>query len=557
MRSFLCALLVVAGACGGGGGNVGEPDGGDLDGAPDASVDDSDQLFQPEHVLQVSIALDPADWATLRDQSGVSAPNDTCGSQPHAQPYTDFHADLTIDGTTWSDVALRKKGGFGSISSERPGLKVNVAAYDAAQRIHGLNHLTLNNNKQDPSLISQCLGYELFRQAGIPAPRCSYAHVYVNGEDLGVYSNVETIKDTFLRRNFGDDTGRLYESGGDFAPGATAGFQPKDDPPDCTDLDPVVTALAAPDDQLAAQVGAVVDLDEFMRYWALEVVTDHWDGYANNRNNYYFYDDAVTHKIQFIPWGIDALFTERQRTTRPDSVFACGAMAWRLYDAPATRAQYLAALRDVLANVWDAPALLAEIDRMEALLTPYVDAASGWAAQLDATRAFVQGRAAALLAELDAGDPVWPYAAGDPSCRIVIGNVNASFATTWDNLGTFPAGSGSMGGTVAGTDLTSSTLFATSGPGDGGAPTMQLLAPLPDGRYAVVYIVVQDAANMTPGTRDIDLANVASFMTFYDPATDTASGGGLVLPGTLTLDQASTVSGQPVSGSVSGEVMEL
>ena len=80
---------------------------------------------------------------------------------------------------------------------------------------------------------------------------------------------------------------------------------------------------------------------------------------------------------------------------------------------------------------------------------------------------------------------------------------------------------------------------------------------LPDGRYAVVFVIVTSPADVRPGARAIDLLNVASIMTFYDPVSDTAAGGGLLLPGTLTLTQAATTAGAPVVGSVTGTVIEL
>jgi len=527
----------------------------------DAGRDPSDALFRPDHIVEVSISLDANDWAKLRNEArDFSLPQVTCASQPATETYTDFHADITVDGVTASNAAVRKKGGFGSISSVRPGLKIDVHEYVADQRIFGLKHLTLNNNHQDATLISQCLGYGLFRAAGIPASRCNFAHVVVNGEDLGVYSNVETLKKEFLSRHFEDDSGDLYESGGDFASGRVGDFQPKSDatPPDCSRLDAVVTALAAPDAELVSKLGAVVDLEQFTRYWAMEVITDHWDGYANNQNNYYFYDDPTSGKLKFIPWGIDALFSGRERTTRPQSVFACGAMAWRLYDAPKTRAMYLATLRDLLATVWDVPTILAEIDRMQKLLRPIADPTNtgDFADEIENVRSFVSTRAGELLAELDAGDPVWPYAAAE-SCRISIGTMSATFDTTWDTLETFGVGSGTMDGTIAGVSLTSTSVTAGAGLSDDGKPVVRLFNLLPDGRYAVVYVIVQDLVNFTPGTRDIDLANVAAIMTFYDPKTDKSSGGGLLLPGSLTLTNASTVAGESVIGSLTGEVIEL
>lgn len=554
-RALVC--LVFLAACGRD--DAAAPDDGGVDGDVDATVDKSETLFPHDRVIEVQITLTSADWDALRNQQ-PGPPEATCSGPPGVDAYTYFPATITVDGVTVANVGLRKKGNLGSLSTTRPGLKVKVNEYVKGQRLAGLKQLTLNNNKQDETLISQCLGYGLFRQAGLPAPRCAFAHVTVNGADLGVYSNVESISKQFLTRAFGDDTGNLYESGGDFGPGGTGGFQPKQDEsmPDCSDLDAVVTALEAPPTELATRLGGVVDLDEFMRFWAMEVVTGHWDGYDNNVNNFYIYHSPVTGKLSFIPWGTDALFEARVRSTRPQSVYACGAMAWKLYDTPATRALYLAELRDVLDSVWDGNAVAAEIDRMQALLRPLADPTNtgDYAARLDRVRTDVRAREGILRAELDAGDPVWPYAA-DESCLVRIGTINATFSTTWDTLDTFNTGSGSMNGNVGGVDTMTSTVFAGAGLDVEGKAAMQVLGELPDGRYAVLFLGVTDPASFRPGSYSVDLRNVFGFITFYDPMTDTASGGGLVLPGTLTLNQAATTTGAPVSGSFTGTVVEL
>jgi hypothetical protein len=559
LRFGLLILALALAACSGDDGGPALPDGGvdaGLD-APDAAVDLSAALFPRDRVLDVQITMAPADWAALRSQPRPSDLSDTtCARQPTAPGYTYYPATIAIDGATTAQVGLRKKGNLGSLSTTRPGLRVKANEYVPGQRIAGLEVLTLNNNHQDDALISQCLGYELFAAAGLPASRCAFAHVRVNGEDLGVYSHVESVREEFLARHFADATGNLYESGGDFVVGGTGGFQPKTNStaPDCSDLDRVVTALGAPAAQLPTQLGAVVDLPAYARFWAMEVVTDHWDGYANNQNNFFVYHDPSTDKMSFIPWGIDDLFSGRQRTTRPYSVFACGSLPWKLYATPATRAQYLAALRDVLDTVWDAPAILLEIDRMQALLAPLADA--GFPGRLDPIRAFVTNREAQLRAELAAGDPVWPYPAGEPSCRIDLGTITASFNASWGTLGMF-GGSGSMSGTIAGVDVTTATVLTAAGVDAEGKGALQLLGRLPDGTYAVIFVIVSNPADVVPGTRAIDLLNVAAVMTFYDPATDTAQGGGLLLPGTLTLTQAATTPGAPIVGTVTGRVIEL
>jgi hypothetical protein len=562
----LCALSVLVIACGDDGGADGADGGDDADAdvaQPDATpVDLSEELFRPDHILEVTITLDANDWEQLRNEPDeIGMPKVTCSNQPTETPYTYFSADVDIDGEMFTNVGVRKKGGFGSLSTARPGLKVKAHEFVAGQRIFGLHRLTLNNNHQDDAYISQCLGYGLFRQAGLPASRCSFAHVTVNGEDLGIYSNVESIKKNFIGRHFDDNGGNIYESGGEWLPGYTGGFQPKTnkDMPDCSDLDPVVTAMQASDADFPGEIAEVIDLDAFLTYWGMEVLTDHWDGYANNRNNHFFYHDPTSDKMHWIPWGIDALFTGRQRTTRPDSVFACGSIPWRLYDVPETKAMYLAKLRDLIATVWDEDAIIDEIDRMEALITPIADpnGSEGLADRIDGFRNFVSTRAGVLLGELDAGDPVWPFEAGDESCRIVLGTVSATFDVPWDSLDDFSAGDGTMGGSVAGTSIVTSTVHASSGLTEEGTAVIQLAGELPDGRFAFILLIVHDPADMVPSSGPIDLVNIAAIMTFYDPQTDTSSGGGLILGGNLTLTSASTVPDAPIIGSMTGDVIEF
>src|SRR5262245_43276388 len=88
----LCALLLAA--CG---------DGGDV-------PDTSDDLFQPDALLEVAVTMDPADFDELRNQTR-SIPDTLqgdCLAAPFANPFTKFHADVTVDGVTYSDVSIKK-----------------------------------------------------------------------------------------------------------------------------------------------------------------------------------------------------------------------------------------------------------------------------------------------------------------------------------------------------------------------------------------------------------------------------------------------------------------
>ena len=168
----------------------------------------SDELFDPEHLIEVNIELSDEDWQRIRYE-GRSFVGTFTGCE-RTYDYTYVTGEVTVDGQRYDEVAVRKKGFLGSLSTERPSLKLNFGRIIEGQRHAEMKRMTLNNNKQDPSNSHQCMAYELFRKAGVIAPRCNFAHVTVNGEDLGIYTHVESIKKPFLSRHFEDVDGNLY-----------------------------------------------------------------------------------------------------------------------------------------------------------------------------------------------------------------------------------------------------------------------------------------------------------------------------------------------------------
>ena len=555
MAAPLC-FLALCGLVACGSGDPGDPP------PPPPDTDPSEVLFQPDHMLEVQIELDPADWAVLRaEPDDIGHPKYTCDSQPATRKYTYFPAEVTIDDELFSNVAVRKKGGFGSLSSTRPGLKVKSNEYVPGQEIHGLKRLTLNNNHQDSAILKQCLTYALFADAGLPASRCSFAHVTVNGEDLGVYSNVESIKKPFLRRHFADDGGNLYEGGGDFRAGIVRGLQPKvnKENPDCTDLDRMVAALEAPDNGLGGALDAAIDVDQFLSFWAMEVITDHWDGYTNGPNNFFVYHDPASDRFHFIPWGVDSTFEGRARSSRPASVFACGILPWRMYDVLETQPRYIDRLNELLDTVWNPAELNAEIDRMEALVTPFAagNNVSELAAQIQTVRDFVDIRRDVLGAELADGPPVWPTPLLDPPCLVNVGSMTGTFQATWGTLNMFPSGSGTLAGTMNENDVASANVNATAGFDEESKVAIQLFAEQPDGTLAVLFFIIHKEEDFLVGSQPFNLVDLVGISGFYDPVADTFGGGGLLLGGSLTLDQVGVTDGDPVTGSFSVDVVEL
>ena len=256
--------------------------------APEADL--SDELFQPNAIVQVDIEMDAGDYDILRQEGRYLADIFTGCAQEFE--YSHFKASVSVNGEMLDNVDIRKKGFLGSLSAGRPSFKLNFDTLEPGRRFYSLERMTLNNNNQDPSNTHTCMAYDLFRAAGLPAPRCNFARVSMNGQDLGIYSHVESVKKHFLRRNFGSDEGNLYEAQlGDFGDSLKNNFQLKtnEEENDRSDLDAVVSALRASDENLPGLLSQEVDIDEYISFWAMETISGHWDSATGNANNYFIY----------------------------------------------------------------------------------------------------------------------------------------------------------------------------------------------------------------------------------------------------------------------------
>jgi hypothetical protein len=513
-------------------------------------------VFDPDRLLEIEIELAEAAWAELRGQGRtlLDILGGECLAQPFPDPFTFFTATITIDGETLENVGVRKKGFLGSLSEWRPSLKISFEEYEADRTWAGLDRLTLNNNQQDPSHINQCIGYALFADAGLPAPRCNFARVIVNGEDLGVYSHVEIVRKGFLARHFGDGSGNLYEGTlSDFRVGWTGTFEPKHDGMDPAKPDVVAmvdAVLAATPSELSAALEPHMDVAAFLSFWALESMVGHWDGYSGNTNNFFLYRDPGTDRFQFLPWGIDAIL----RDAPP--AFGTGVIARRLYEWPETRDRYVDRMRELLDAVWDEGHLLAEIDRMEALIAPYVvHAADIFAGEVELAREFVRTRKAQLLDQLadpapPTGDPL-----RDPPCFSPLGTFTGTFQTTWGTFGggdPFASGSGTMDATYMGNPVPAAPVGATAGWNpDNGESAVLMAGVLGDGNVLLIYVTFDPATVEEHGTVEIDWQHAFGMVLHYVPGPGNQPElVGYLAGGTLSFDDGALADGAPITGHV-------
>ncbi len=386
--------------------------------------------FDPNHVLQVELTLAKSDWRALRNEtrSITGELSGDCREGPFLGEYTWFSADVTIDGESLDNIGVRKKGFIGSQSTTKPGLKLNLDEFVEGVELFGVDNIVLNNAVQDDALIRQCLGYQLFTKAGLPASRCNFARVSVNGEDLGIYVHVEPVKPSFLRAHFGNDDGDLYEGTlTDFHPLWYKTIESKTDETD-ESLTPVVRFvddLADSSEPIEDVLDAHIHLDTFLTFLAMETWTGHWDGYGGNQNNFFVYRDSESDRFSFIPWGLDGVLDSR--ALEDSFIPTSGYIAIQILESPELSDRFYDRLGELLDTVFNEEEILAEIDRMEALLATEIDT-SEIAAPIDDIRDYVNGRRENVRDAI----PVTPEDFDYPFCMQEHGSIEASFETYWE-----------------------------------------------------------------------------------------------------------------------------
>lgn len=265
--------------------------------APGASADPSTAIFQTDAVTDVWIGLSAAAITHL-----------------DGDPYTEVDGTFAFEGAYFPHVNVRRKGVYGSLRgmSQKAALKIDFG--DGGESLRGLEHLTLNNMVQDPTYVHEALTYLLYRACDLPAPRVGFTRMYVNDQLYGLYVNVETIDEVMLGRWFADPYGDLYEGayGVDFYDGYEAYFECDRcaDPTDRSAITAVTEVLdGAATDAAYAELSTLVDMDQLLRYMAVEAAVWHWDGYTTS-NNYRVYLDPRTGRFSMVPWGTDQTWVD-------------------------------------------------------------------------------------------------------------------------------------------------------------------------------------------------------------------------------------------------------
>lgn len=233
-------------------------------------------------------------------------------------------ATLTVDGKTYRDVGIQFRGAssfFGVPPGGKHSMNVSMDFANPGQNIGGYSSLNLLNSHEDPTHLRAVLFLQAAREY-LPAAQANLVRVVINGEHWGVYSNVQQVNKTFLTEWYKTDKGTRWKVAG--SPGGGGGLEywgddvarykqrfeikTKDDPKAWAALVTLTKVLnETPADKLEAALAPMLDIDETLRFLAVDVTLVNNDGYWTRASDYNIYLDP-TGRFHILPHDANESF---------------------------------------------------------------------------------------------------------------------------------------------------------------------------------------------------------------------------------------------------------
>ncbi len=261
-------------------------------------------------------------------------------NDPTAEEYVE--GSITFRGETISPVGIRYKGSIGayvgclsginvfnpngSKTCTKLSMKIKFNLSEDSEKFYGLKKLQFHSMNNDDSQMRDRLGYHLFNDMGVRAPRCVHAKLYINGEYNGLFALVEQIDGRFSRYHFDGGEGNVYkkvwpiDGDGNALPDSRylEGLKTnEDDNPDISLMKNFGMEIQnTPSSEMNVVVEKWMDVENTISYCVVDRSIKHDDGpfhwYCNgddcSNHNYYWYEDPDEEKFYMIPWDMDNSF---------------------------------------------------------------------------------------------------------------------------------------------------------------------------------------------------------------------------------------------------------
>lgn len=361
-----------------------------------------DVVFPQNQVNTIELKMTAADWSSIRaDMKTLKGADFGAGGMgggvgPTTTEPKYVALSFKFNGKEWYKVGYRLKGNSSLSSIWRAGIyklpfRLKFDEFEDQypeiknQRFYGFKELSMSPGFKDNSLIREKVTADIFRMAGIPAAQTAFYKVYIDfGAGLkycGVYTMVEVVDDTMVKKQFGNDEGNIYKPESTFQTFNQNQFEKKnnEDLADWSDVRATITALNDPirtsnPAQWRSNLEKTFNTDHFLKWLAANTTLMNWDTYGGIAHNHYLYNDPYK-KLMWIPWdNNEALATNPKCLSFGlTEVKSNWPLLRYLADDPVYFATYKAYVKEFNDNIFTTAKMNELFERNTALITSFVN----------------------------------------------------------------------------------------------------------------------------------------------------------------------------------------
>jgi spore coat protein H len=253
--------------------------------------------------------------------------------------------------------------------------------YRGAKEIH------LNAEFKDPSIIRNKLSFDFFADIGVLSPQSQHIILSINGRKEGIYLELESVDDCFIKKRGLPEGAIFYAVDGDanfslmsdldkeIKRSLDLGYEMKwGDEQDLFYLQEMILKVnTIPRAEFEYEIQKYIHVQQYLYWLAGIICTQNYDGFVHN---YALYRNGETGLFEIIPWDYDATWGRdiNGKEMPEDYVRIQGynTLTARLLDVPAFRKKYQLILKEILEQKYTVENLQPKVEGLYKQIKPHV-----------------------------------------------------------------------------------------------------------------------------------------------------------------------------------------
>jgi hypothetical protein len=407
-------------------------------------------VFNPLQVLNLHLQMDAGDWSAVQNDASFM-------DERPAQFWADGETPIAVTVKRKSDPPIGPK----------VSIKIDINEVVPGQTWRGVKKLSLENGNGGNGVVRECFAWQIHRRASesglydYPSAYAAWVRLYVNGEQIGIYTHAEERDKQMLQNRGMWKEGATWLYKYDPTPTLEAGVT-NGSSPTIQHLCYLPFANTCTQSNLEADLPQWVDMQAMLTFAAIEGFIGNLDGlFTHNAKNCFAVDFAPPLELRriYLPWDLDTGLTSQSF-----NIYTGGPMGGNsIYQQTILghywfRTWYRNTMTDLLDGPMSVASLTALLNQIEPVLAPLLDAdpnsglGESAAGHFAALRQYLTNRINNVRGQVGAivGGPRFSPTAGEivPGTQVTLTHTNASGTIYYTLDGTDPR---ALGGAPAGT----------------------------------------------------------------------------------------------------------